>query len=190
MLGLLAKGFKFRVNPYFNNQPPPGFQNQTPSRFVTCNPARQYHTGAAVNGITPVTAGAGVNSVVWLPYLAGWVTWTPAEGRPILTGKMSGCWLARGLLNGRPVFLHIGTDDFNQDNNNYVKNAIKIARNTGELRIISAFNPIQHVRAASVFAAQTPDNKFLAIGCASVGNAANDYEVKQLKVVNGTTLPF
>lgn len=192
MLGQLDKGFKFRANPYFNNNPPAGYQTQTPSGFVHCTPPRQYVAGNAVNGIVPVTAGVGLpaNTFTWLPYIAGWVTWMAGEGTPILTGKMSGCWLARGLLNGRPVFMHIGTDDFDQNKNNFVKNAIKIARNTGALKIISAFSPIAHVKGAAVFGAQTADNRFLAIACSTIGNAANDYKVEKVKVVTGSPLPF
>jgi len=194
MLDQLVKGYIFRANPYFNNAPPPGYQNQTPSRFVNCVPSRQYSAGALIAGKAPVTAGAGMpaNTFTWLPYIAGWVTWTAAEGTPILTGKMSGCWLARGILNGRPVFMHIGTDNFNQDNNNFVKNAVKIARNSGVLKIVSAFSPIAHVKGgASVFGAQTADNRFLAVACTDIrGGHPNDYKVVQVKVVAGSALPF
>jgi len=194
MLDRMVPGYTFSVSPYFNNAAPPGYATQTPSRFVGFNPDRAYTFAPVVGGLpAQVTAGAGApaDTVIWLPYMSGWVTWTRAEGRPILTGQMSGCWLARGILNGQPVFLHIGTDNSNPENNNQVKNGLKISRNTHALTVVSAFLPHAAVPGCgAIFAAQTSDNRFLAIGCTPDVKLPTLFTVKKVVEVKPGTLPF
>ena len=192
MLDRLVPGYSFNVSPYFNNGAPAGYAAQTPSRFVSFNPDRAYTFGTAGSPAqVTVGIGAAADTVIWLPYMSGWITWARAEGREILTGQMSGCWLARGLLNGQPVFLHIGTDNSNPDNNNYVKNGLKIARNSGALRIVSAFLPHAAVTGCgAIFAAQTSDNKFLAIGCNVDPKLPTVFTVKKVAEVKPANLPF
>jgi hypothetical protein len=81
---------------------------------------------------------------IWLPYHPGRVTLVRFQPDiSILTGWMSGCWLALVQVNGVEYFAHVGTDDNpNHPNTLAVKNGIKLAIGTSALSVLQAFQPV------------------------------------------------
>jgi hypothetical protein len=85
-----------------------------------------------------------VREFVWLPYIAGKISYTslPA-GLPIITGKMDGCFLVLFTMAGQQWFGHIGTElGPNTSASIQARNAWTIALGTRAITCDSAFNPV------------------------------------------------
>ncbi|MBS0124538.1 hypothetical protein [Thetidibacter halocola] len=80
----------------------------------------------------------------WLPYHPGHVTLVPFQANMnILTGWMSGCWLALVSVGGASYFAHVGTETNAQHPSTIaVKNGIKIAIGAGVMTVQRAFQMI------------------------------------------------
>lgn len=97
--------------------------------------------------ISQVATGAHATKVHrtfrWLPYIKGKVTYLPYVGPDILTGRMSGCWIAVFTNQGTRYVAHIGTDDFPDTSNSIqAKNAWRNAEANQGFTLVNAFNPV------------------------------------------------
>lgn len=105
---------------------------------------------------------------IWLPYHPGQVTLVPYQPDvSILTGWMSGCWLALVRVNGVEYFAHLGTDsNAHHPNTLAVKNMFKLAVGTHALTVISAFQPIS--QSTNTIGCISPNRNLYTIGLSPV----------------------
>ena len=183
MLENLARGDRFQLSLYELNKPPrvpPLALPNIPGHFVQVSD-RRYHlgdlqvvpnAGPGEPPARPAESGAGRDrNFLWLPFLPGKVAYAhPPAGLPIITGLMSGCWLARFAMNGQSYFGHIGTEDLPRTPNSLqAKNAWKIAVGRGMISQINTFNPTGQGNVSgtgdAVFGALSADNHFYSIDC-------------------------
>ena len=184
MLKDLAPGDRFRLSLYELNRPPrvpPLALANIPADFVQVSD-RRHHLGdlqPVPNGAPnepparPVETGTHASpkrNFLWLPFLPGKVAYAhPQAGLPIITGLMSGCWLARFILNGQSYFGHIGTEDLPQTPNSLqAKNAWKIAIRRGMVTHSEVFSPAaagQGPTGDAIFGALSGHNHFYTIAC-------------------------
>jgi hypothetical protein len=183
MLENLARGDRFQLSLYDLNRPPrvPTLAlPNIPADFVQVSD-RRYHlgdlqmvrnAGPGEPPARPAESGAGrERNFLWLPFLPGKVTYAhPPAGLPIITGLMSGCWLACFRMNGQSYFGHIGTEDLpRMPNSLQAKNAWKISVGRGMISHTNTFNPAAHGHVSgtgdAVFGALSADNHFYSIDC-------------------------
>jgi len=191
----LHHGRKISIFPFFDQMPPaPRYQPNDPPLFSQVE-GRIYHldmtAGQIGHGNTPVAGtirpGAGPNPalrVKWLPYVAGSITYTSVNNTiPILTGRMTGCWLATFQLRGQTFLAHVGTDDVSPANTEAVKSAWKISVHSGMIAPpFKAFNPIDHIaNGAADFGAINASGQFHAISFDIASGTV--YVVKQVRHV-------
>lgn len=82
----------------------------------------------------------------WLPWVPGVVTCVPLAGPDILTGPMTGCWLAIFSHQDVRYVAHIGTDgNANTENTIDAKTAWNTAINATTVRPLAAFDPLEEV---------------------------------------------
>jgi hypothetical protein len=93
---------------------------------------------------------------VWLPYVPGKVTYVREGGYDILTGKISGCWIMRFLLDGVRYVAHVGTEQSSTSANTLRAYAAwDAAVSDWGVSLSSAFNP---TRSLSVTQLLSVDN--------------------------------
>jgi hypothetical protein len=181
MLKKLTPGDRFRLSLYELNRPPriPALAlANIPADFVQVSDRRYKlrHPQPVPNGLpneapaSPVEAGTHASperNFLWIPWLPGKVSYAhPQPGLPIITGLMSGCWLALFRLNGQTYFGHIGTEDSpNAPNSLKAKNAWKIAIGRGMVTPIGVFNPAATAVGDAVFGAVSANNHLYTISC-------------------------
>ena len=159
---------------------PPDFQIVDP-RLYKLRHARANPVAASVPTASPVELGQHADpsrNFQWLPWLPGLVSFVPVPPNlPIVTGEMTGCWLALFRLGGVLCFGHIGTEGgTNAPNTTRAKQAWKIAERAGLIQPVKAFLPRATVPGADkVLGALSANHHFYTLNLMRVANA---YEVK------------
>jgi len=167
----LHQGRKIALQPFFDQQRPnPRYRPGDPPLFSFV-PPRIYtldlHTkgqtsfnGAAVDGsfkagppVTPPAANVPIYLFKWLPFNAGSITFTAVDQQfPILTGLMTGCWLATCQFRGQTWLAHIGTDSDSPANTAAVKqawlDATALKNNLRTVTSLKAVKPNDHLSAS------------------------------------------
>src|SRR5258705_7142592 len=148
---VMAHFLSFNTNNYFLGPPAPHPFDPSEPLLRTVNPGRDTNVK---------------NNFTWLPYLPGFITYVPFTRQlPIITGKMSGCWLVLFTMNGQTYFGHIGTHDTDIPTTLRVKNAWKMALNHKMITPFRAFQPKnQGPELSNLFAALSEKGTFYSIG--------------------------
>lgn len=118
--------------------------------------------------------------IKWLKYQPGFVTTAPlANGMPVLTGKMSGCWIIKYTHAGNDYVAHIGTDDSNNVLNVQAKNAWNnFVTSANPPTNITGFNPSRDWPAGSartstdLYAIVNPNGDFFDLEVNFLNNAS------------------
>eukprot|EP00591_Stephanopyxis_turris_P008295 CAMPEP_0195508932 /NCGR_PEP_ID=MMETSP0794_2-20130614/2017_1 /TAXON_ID=515487 /ORGANISM="Stephanopyxis turris, Strain CCMP 815" /LENGTH=166 /DNA_ID=CAMNT_0040636033 /DNA_START=143 /DNA_END=643 /DNA_ORIENTATION=+ len=89
----------------------------------------------------PATPGGA--KITWLKYQPGYVTTAPllANSMPVLTGKMSGCWVVKYSHGGNDFVAHVGTDSSNPVLNTRAKNSWNNFVTSNNTVNVTGFNP-------------------------------------------------
>lgn len=195
----LTTGYFVRAMPFFDQSPPVVVpRHDEPQLFAEC-PERAYQMtpnvppsgmpGTPDAAFIAGTSGNPERDFTWLPYVAGKITYARVGTKPILTGKMSGCWLVLFRIRGQLCFGHIGTDSNNRNVTEDVKNAWKVAIGRGLIQPVRAMNPAAEVGPSlNVFGALGAGQQFQAISC-DPGKNAVDLIVRRVKLVQGVPNP-
>jgi hypothetical protein len=182
MLKKLAKGNLLDFSPPAGVPSPP--PHNVPDRFVYVPHQHYYLDNAAQQpdvkkpgktaDVSKVKQGNHPSSTernfIWLPYMPGYIAYTGLQpGVPIITGKMTGCWLVIFTMNGQTWFGHIGTkDDPNTPQSIEAKNAWTIARGTRKVQSVKAFRPTSSgavIIGDATFGALSAHGNFYVINC-------------------------
>jgi hypothetical protein len=89
-----------------------------------------------------INDGPNTGRFQFLPYNKGTIT-VVRQGEDVLSGPMSGCWLAMFCWRGAQFVAHIGTESESQTGNFWTKVAWNdfVEQNAGSVEVIAGFNP-------------------------------------------------
>jgi hypothetical protein len=198
MLKHLDPGMVLLINPFFNQMPPGNFRSQTgPATFILCED-RPYHLAPQgglriagqtqpTNDIRPGRHSDPTRNFRWLPYVAGYITYTPLGTGTILTGIMTGCWLCTFSMGGTRYFGHIGTDSNSVANTNTVKAAWTRETAANRITNVSAFNPARLCQGSSKVFGAVSDGTFVVLGTSP--RSGTDYVVETKTTAQGLPAP-
>lgn len=177
---------------------------QTPGDMVTCQP-NQFHIQESTGVFTKtsvIVAGAGPahRTFTWLPYTPGLITVVALVGADVLTGPMSGCWLATYRKpNGVPHAAHVGTDVASVARTAAVNTAWNLHATAHAGDIIGGFNPLRHWNGANpagkagetagkMYALYTTNNHYYVVFLWQQGNPTNRFRIAGLQLINSVTV--
>ena len=103
------------ANPLGPNNPIPGFNPTFKQKAEIRAERARMHASSQVHRQRVSKTGVGTTAKLhrnfrWLEWIAGVVSETETNGRDVLTGPMSGCWIMSYTHVALPYVGHVGTD--------------------------------------------------------------------------------